>query len=927
MSYTKRLPPGSSVAAAIVRALMLSTSILGLTLSGQALGAEITVVSGSTVGQQTLNPGDTLTVETGGTVEDPQAAVKDVAAGTITIVNRGDIKSTTNQAISVGHSSVDFDNSGTVNSTQDGIYAGSFGTLLNTGDIFGHDNGVFTNHAIFTLTNGGHITSDIYGISAGSIVSGKNSGDIIGGQTGLNVSGAIDVFDNSGTVNGGLGYGILSSTDIGTLTNSGTISGGVSGLQGTISIASLTNTGTIVGASSHGVLSQSISLLNNSNSISGYLDGVHSNTLSELNNSGIIHGGNDGVYAGVGISALTNSGSGAIDGLNAAVNSGGYVNSVVNDGLLSGGNVGVNATGVIGSIVNNKTIAGGLGYGVNGASINALTNSGAISGTLAGVRASSGNIGTLDNAQTGTITGSFAVLGFDDIGFVRNAGRIGGGLAGIAAQNDIASVTNTGTISGSLPNSAGVVAFNGDIGEVINSGTISGGQVGVFATNGDIGVLHNSGTITGDIAAAGSYGHLGELTNSGTMRGGQYGVATRALSALTNSGLIGAADETGIAIVENGVAVDTVLTLNAGSVLIGHVEISGGSDTLHIGNGLNLALTFDTSVPELIETDGNPYVVVGNTVYVADMGAFAAAGVATADLSGSIGDAVAGAVDKGFAEKGADGSGHYWLQGVGGFASETGNGSLATRNRFGGFVAGADFGPDVDSRFGFFAGGARGVIEDNLNSSNADSFYTGIYGAGQFDDFSVKGILRGGYTHAGNARIVANNTVATGLETVSSAQDSYFLSPGITFVKPWVTQDLIVESSLALNYTGIFAGGFSEAGPGGASIGSTSTHVFEAKALLRLPFETVTETGVLTGDVHAGAEGRAIIYPALSGSLAGTPQTFAQASTQASAGVVAGGAVALQLAGGATLFGGIDGTLRSDNSAALSANAGFKAKF
>ncbi|MDB5561754.1 MAG: outer rane autotransporter, partial [Hyphomicrobiales bacterium] len=456
---------------------------------------------------------------------------------------------------------------------------------------------------------------------------------------------------------------------------------------------------------------------------------------------------------------------------------------------------------------------------------------------------------------------------------------------------------------------------------------ILGGDAGVFAVNGDIGVLHNSGTITGDIAAVGSNGQLGELTNSGTMRGAQYGVVATALYALTNSGLIRAADETGTAIFENGGAADTLLTLNAGSVLIGHVDINGGSDTLHVGNGLNLALTFDTSVPELIETDGNPYAVVGNTVYVADMGAFAAAGVATADLSGSIGDAVSGAVDKGFAEKGADGSGHYWLQGIGGFSSETANSNAVTRNRFGGFVAGADFGPDADSRFGFFAGGARGVIEDSLNSSNADSFYAGIYGANQFDDFSVKGTLRGGYTHAGNGRIVANNTVATGLETVSSAQDSYFISPGVTFVKPWVTQDLIVESSLALNYTGIFAGGFSEAGPAGASIGSTSTHVFEAKALLRLPFEKVTAGGMLTGDVHAGATGRAIIYPALSGTLAGTPQTFALASTQATAGVVAGGAVALQLVGGATLFGGIDGTFRSDNSTALTANAGFKAKF
>ena len=60
------------------------------------------------------------------------------------------------------------------------------------------------------------------------------------------------------------------------------------------------------------------------------------------------------------------------------------------------------------------------------------------------------------------------------------------------------------------------------------------------------------------------------------------------------------------------------------------------------------------------------------------------------------------------------------------------------------------------------------------------------------------------------------------------------------------------------------------------------------------------------------------------------PQNASWLSTQLpskTAGLVAGGTVAFQWGGGASVFGGLDATLRSDGSANLSANAGVKAQF
>jgi hypothetical protein len=955
--------------------LLLSTSVLALLLASgtPTFAADKTIADGVTVGQQLLDPDDKLTIEAGGKIVDNMTTIDSASKGNFTIINKGTIEVTGGASILLDH--LDLDNSGTIEAlTQDGIVVSQIGTLNNskTGVIFGADAALHAT-TIFHLNNDGTLDSNEYGIQAISLVDGVNTGTIHGDFIAISV-GDIGSLTNSGNITATTNPAISASGHIGALDNSGLIRSSALAIGVTGSIGSLTNSGQIIGDTSGAIdANGSIGSITNTSTghiIGGAGDAIAATDIGSIDNAGEISAGinsnnvvADGIFASV-IGDVNNSGT--ITANNIGVASGSTLHSLINgkDGVISGGNIGVAADGIISVVENSGKITGGTGNGLSSAStivalnnsetgtiqgkssgvftahdIDALNNSGTITGdTDHGVRVD----GTLKNlTNSGTITSKTldGVHGFT-IGALKNSGAIQGGQHGVYGA-DIGTVDNSKSIVGetgdgvrsggtmkSLTNTGDITGFQSgitsdSIDKLTNSGTITGEtQSGVHAST--IGDVINNGSVTGNIAGLISDTSINSLVNAGSIRGTDAGVQANAIFALTNSGVIGAADETGNAIVETDPSLntDTLLTLNAGSVLIGHVDIHGGTNTLAVGNGLNLALTFDTSVPELIQTSGAPYVVVGNTVYVADMTAFAAAGVATSNLASAIGDAAAAAVEKGFDEKGVDGSGHYWLQAIGGYG-----GAVEAHDRFGGFVIGGDYGASADQRLGFFVGGARGVVETDTLTNNADSFYAGLYGASQFQDFSVKGALTAGYTNSDIDRTVANNTVATGLQNVNSHQDAFFIAPSITFTKPWVTRDLTLETSLTLNYTGLFSGGFTENVPGGVSVGRSSTHIFGAEGLLRLPFQTVTEDGMLTGDVHTGLEGRAIINPALGGFLAGTPVSFTASDTPATLGIVAGAAVEFKLDSGIKLFGGSDIALRSDHSLSLAANAGIKGEF
>lgn len=886
--------------------LLLSSSMLVLIACGAlaprpVAAAETVVPGGTTVGQQLLNPGDKLTVETGGKVTDNVVPVYDNNnPGSYTVINRGTIEIANGNAISLYN--LDLNNSGTVASTfSDAIIIMHSGKVTNSGLIAGDDSAIHA--ATLSLIDnviGGTVTGNEYGVQATGVDLIENAGLINGDFIALSL-GALGTLNNSATgviTNHTAGQGAISvATNAGVIDNAGSIRGERFAIEVGGSLGSLTNTGSITAndlVNGTVIRAASIGSIDNAGLISGGYHGINANDIGSIANSGTIAGHDTGVYAANSIGSVSNSGKMqattyfAIQGTN--------IGSVVNVGEIKGGRTGVLATGTLGSLINSGSIIGSNDEGVSADGIGFVGNTGLIQGGESGLFSYT-TIASLQNSATGRIIGKRAVRVYQDIGSLANDGTIAGEFIGIdASSGAIASLVNSGHITVSnQTNGEAIVALS--IGSLTNTGEIGGGWEGINVANA-----------------------IGSITNSGTISGDSIALWASEITSLTNSGMIRAADPTGMAILEASASHDTLLTLNAGSILIGHVDISGGTDTINVGHGLNLALTFDTSVPELIQTHGAAYVVIGNTVHVADLDAFAAAGVATADLADGIGAAVEGAVDEGFDEKGIDGQGHFWLQAIGGL----GHNADQTASRYAGVVAGADFGPDAVTRFGAFGGASMGSV---ANVSSVSSFYAGIYGAGQFEDFAVKGSLTGGRTEADTDRLVANNTVASGLETASSTHDAYFLAPGIVFTRPWVTQDMTFETSLALNYTGVFGQAFAENLATGLRVDGFNTHVFEAEGLLRLPFQTTGESGTFSGDVHAGIEGRAVVTPDVTGSLAGTQMTLIAANTRLTGGLTAGSAVAFQWGGGASVFGGLDATLRSDGSANLSANAGVKGQF
>ena len=167
--------------------------------------ADTTITSGQTVGQQTLNDGDRLTVDQGGTVAVTGitgAVIDAVNNTTMTVINNGTISTDTGSA-------VDFTSSN------------------------------------FTGINTGTITGVTAGIEAQNILSLTNSGTIIATvEDGLQVSGTLGLLVNTGSITGNQ-EGV--DMDFGTIINSGFIQGdiGIEADRSTAGNASVTNSGII----------------------------------------------------------------------------------------------------------------------------------------------------------------------------------------------------------------------------------------------------------------------------------------------------------------------------------------------------------------------------------------------------------------------------------------------------------------------------------------------------------------------------------------------------------------------------------------------------------------------------------------------------------------------------------------------------------
>ncbi|MFD2234322.1 autotransporter outer membrane beta-barrel domain-containing protein [Phaeospirillum tilakii] len=279
-------------------------------------------------------------------------------------------------------------------------------------------------------------------------------------------------------------------------------------------------------------------------------------------------------------------------------------------------------------------------------------------GTLTALRpiTSTGSLGTLTIEGLGRlVAGSTGIYNTATIATLVNSGTISGTQGGVNNQSGtITSLLNSGTISagntginnrasiGTLTNSANIVgsAFSGinndgTIAVLTNSGTISG-NAGINNT-GSIAVVDNSGTVSATYSGLINNGTIGQFTNSGTIiaRNGGVGVINGSrMGTLINTGSI-----------QGGV---TTAIWNLGS--LGRLSNSGVITDVKWGvlNGNNATLSsLDNASGGIIHGDSTGIRNSGSIGTLSNSGTISGAIALANTASGSIGAIVNSGVIEG----------------------------------------------------------------------------------------------------------------------------------------------------------------------------------------------------------------------------------------------------------------------------------------
>ncbi|OSQ42357.1 autotransporter outer membrane beta-barrel domain-containing protein [Thalassospira alkalitolerans] len=283
------------------------------------------------------------------------------------------------------------------------------------------------------------------------------------------------------------------------ISSTGTIS--QAAVSGAVTIGDITNDGVITGVT-NGIVNASgtIGTVTNTGQIKGTQNGVSINSgdINYITNSGTITGtGNTGVRMGAGgsIGTLSNAAGGTITGGSSGILlSSSTIGTLTNAGFISGTFYGVFGFGTINAIDNSGTISGQTGIRTNGV-IGSLANSGTITGTNAGI---------------------FKYGPASTISTVTNSGTISGATAAFnVSTGAIDTIANTGVIAGNINISTGAdVTFTGGSGTVV--GTLTGYTAGTTGTitAGDVTFLSGAMLLEDNINASSG---TGTVTNSGTL--------------------------------------------------------------------------------------------------------------------------------------------------------------------------------------------------------------------------------------------------------------------------------------------------------------------------------------------------------------------------------------------------------------------------
>jgi len=442
-----------------------------------------------------LGEGGSITNLAGGSISGGIGVVSNRA---VTLVNAGFIGGSSQTAVSLA---AGFDHRVTL------LGGGMFGGTVNGGNTIGASRtstlalGAGTGFSQLTLGLG------TYFVNFGQIaIESGASWALVGKHSianGVTLTNNGTAFFAAGTLtNAGLIQGSLLPGAGGTLVNAatGTVTAAIA-IDGTFAAPVVVNSGLISGGTSIGGtgvrLFQGGTITNQSGGLITGHAGINGLSPVTIVNAGRISGN---TVAGRGVEmlvggAITNQSGGTISGAT---------------GITAAGATVVNASG--------GTITGTIGLYTKGSASN-ITNAGLIAGGTAGDGIRLTTDGTVTNQSSGLITGYF-------------------GIRGQAS----ATVTNAGTITGNGINGAGIVLFAGGAVTNQSGGTVSG-RTGV---RGATAMVVNAGRIEGTVGYGVSISGGGTVTNqSGGTITGLHGLMVQdATATVVNAGRIIGQDTT-----------------------------------------------------------------------------------------------------------------------------------------------------------------------------------------------------------------------------------------------------------------------------------------------------------------------------------------------------------------------------------------------
>ena len=617
--------------------------------------------------------------------------------------------------------------------------------------------------------------------------------------------------------------------------------------------------------------------------------------------------------------------------------------------LIENGGTVINANGRIGLSANSTGIVTVTGTN------STLTDNGTI------LRVAYDGEGTLTIADGGLVTVGALTNGVYD------------GTLNIATNTGSTGTLNIGAAEGSPSQAAGrlqaaSITFGNGHGTVVFNHNDTGYD---FASNisghGTIKVLHGETTLSGNNSAftglttvssggalnvTGSLGggatavtlDGGELTNSGVIKGGTtsvfFATGGNTLNILPTAVFDG--------VVDYNNKIGNTTTFGAGSYSIDAANYNDASNTIRLNNSRQMVVLKDADTTGTINVVAVPAASQTAKQYTASVsdvvGSILALDVARPDqvvIGGSTISALQYGEQKGETSESkalrtlgdgiaVDGYGNlFWARAFGGLRYQpSGDGDPSSHTSHYGLISGVDH-QFENYRLGFFggAGSVRSVADDSSSKTTGVTGFLGLYGAMKTNGLQWNASITGGAIDNEATRWVNN-----GASKASGDFMGWYVSPEMSVSTTYeIAPEWELTPSIKARYTGAFYDGYSESGPSSQNLSydSRQSHSIDGRLQIELKRKITLSSGV-PATISASASVLDTQYLGSDATHVRLENNEFSVSNSADRNVV-GASIGVgfdaMVSERTSVYGGIDGTIYSDDSVSGSGRLGLKLAF